>query len=145
MLKLKQNNLKISMVYIFSPVSSSCKKHIRVSHLTLWPVLVHSCVTTPPHSGACLRSLDPAYRPHSLDWGNSDSPSSLQTDVDPAHPSSLARPPSIMGFSKQGVSKRKTVGWDGASHNSIYRPLLASAPFLKCQLETYSQAKLNAI
>lgn len=38
-------------------------------------------------------------------------PPSLQTDVDPAHLSSLAQPPSIMGFfffsSKQGASKRE--------------------------------------
>lgn len=106
-----------------------------------------SCVSQRPHTqgpvwAAWTRPTGPVL------WAGARAgpPLSLQTDVDPAHPSSLARPRSIMGFSKQGVSKRNTVGWDAASHDSIYRPLLAPAPLLRHQLETHILgAKLNAI
>lgn len=89
--RLEQQSEGLRGLRLLSWRSPPCTKRIRVSHLTLWPVPVQLCVTTPPHSGACLSSLDPAYGPHSL-------PPSLQTDVDPAHLSSLAQPPSIMGF-----------------------------------------------
>lgn len=78
-------------------------------------------------------------------WAGSSSlqlgPLSLQTDVDPAHPFSLAQPHSIMGFSKQGASKRNTVGWEGAGYICICRAWRLSSyklPFLlKHQLETH--------
>ena len=93
------------------------------------------------HNAPTLRGLseqlEPGLQALFSGLGLELAPLSLQTDVDPAHPSSLARDPSIMGFSKQGVSKKNTVGWDAASHNSIYRPLLAPTPLMRHQLETH--------
>lgn len=148
-LKLYQNKNQTQKVHyglqLLSCRSPPCEKHIRVSHLTLWPVPVQLCVTTPPHFRGLSEQLGPGLQALFSGLGLEPAPLSLQTDVDPAHPSSLARPPSIMGFSKQGVSKRDTMGWDAASHNSTYRPLLAPTPLLRHQLETQSRPKLNAI
>ena len=99
-------------------------------------------VTTPPHSGSVSSAWAQAQGPAHWSLGliRGLSPLSLQTDVDPVHPSSLAQTPSIMGFYKQGVSMRNTVGWEGASHNYIYRPRSHThthTPFLRHQLETH--------
>lgn len=77
-----------------------------------------------------------------LDKGCSVLPSLPQTDVDLTHPSSLARPPSVMGFSKQGVRKRKTVGWAAASQPRL--PLQALAcTVAQSPSETHTQAKFK--
>lgn len=144
MLKQNQgNHLKFSVVYVFSPIEAPLAKSISAWVIRDRGLRWFICVSQRPHTlrpvwAACTQPTGLIF------WTGAEAPpSSLQTDVDLAHPSSLARPPSIMGFAKQGVRKRETVGWDAASHDSLCRPLLA--PFPLSDGSTHSQAKYNSI
>lgn len=126
------------MVYISSPVEALLARSI--SEWVIWHcgLCRFSCVSQRPHTqgpvwAAWTQPIGPTLSGLGLEL---QPPRPLQTDVDPAHPSSLAQPLSIMGFAKQGASERNTVGWDAASHNSTYRLLLAPTP-LQSQLETH--------